>query len=208
MRRKFLLVLFSLGLIMVCLNSATGKRADIPQSWSSEPVIQDDLIRLHVIANSDSPEDQAVKLQVRDAVLRYLKPILADITASEQAVAEIGRRQGEISEIANQVLRSQGMSYQSQLEIGRFDFPLKTYGPIVVPAGEYEAVRLLLGQASGRNWWCVLFPPLCFIDINTAVAVPPPSADEHSSTISQDKTKVELRWKVVEWWKETSSVYH
>lgn len=198
MKGKLLLVLICLGLLIVSLNSATNHTQAGWQRQSSTQDVPEDLIRLHVIANSDSPEDQAVKLRVRDAVLVYLKPILAECSTPEQAIAEIGNRQQAIRKIANQVLGAQGMPYQAQLEIGRFDFPVRSYGQMVVPAGEYQAVRLLLGQASGRNWWCVLFPPLCFIDINTAVTAPP--AEEGPDAASQEKPKIELRWKIAEWW--------
>lgn len=198
MKGKLLLVLICLGFLIVSLNSATNHTQAGWQSQNSTQDVPEDLIRLHVIANSDSPEDQAVKLRVRDAVLVYLKPILAECSTPEQAIAKIGNRQQAIRKIANQVLGAQGMPYQAQLEIGRFDFPVRSYGQMVVPAGEYQAVRLLLGQASGRNWWCVLFPPLCFIDINTAVTAPP--AEEGPDAASQEKPKIELRWKITEWW--------
>lgn len=199
MKGKLLLVFICLGLLMVSLKSAADMTKSDLLSQNSRQVMQADLIRLHVIANSDSPEDQAAKLRVRDAILSYLKPILAESTTTEQAILEVSNRQQAIREIANQVLSAQSMPYQARVEIGRYDFPVRTYGQIVVPAGEYSAVRLLLGQASGKNWWCVLFPPLCFIDINTAVAAPP--SNEKPDVEAEEKTKIELRWKIAEWWK-------
>jgi len=85
------------------------------------------------------------------------------------------------------------------LETGWFDFPLRSYGTLILPAGKYEAVRILLGEAQGKNWWCVLFPPLCFVDATGAVAVPASAAGGDKSAQAADP-KLELRWKVLELW--------
>lgn len=123
----------------------------------------DDLpFRLHIVANSDSAADQAAKLAVRDAVVEYLTPIVAaaaDNEAAEQLV---------LAELANLERLAAGicadMGYGCRAEVGSFDFPAKRYGSIMLPAGEYRALRLNLGAAAGHNWWCVIFPPLCFVD--------------------------------------------
>ncbi|MDR3591433.1 MAG: stage II sporulation protein R [Negativicutes bacterium] len=154
-----------------------------------------ELIRLHILANSDSPEDQRVKLQVRDAVNNYLAPLLSEAPtagAARQIVAE--QREG-ILEVARAEVRRSGASYPVAMETGWFDFPLRSYGTLVLPAGRYEAVRILLGEGRGANWWCVLFPPLCFVDATGAVAVPASASDP-----SAQSGKVQLRWKVLELW--------
>lgn len=120
------------------------------------------ILRLHVIANSNSAFDQAVKLRVKDKV----STVMADrgVKTYEEAVELVQKEEGLILAIANEVLREQGADYTVTMEVGVYDFPEKTYGNATFKAGRYKAVRLKLGEAKGENWWCVLFPPLCFLD--------------------------------------------
>lgn len=155
-----------------------------------------DLIRLHVLANSDKPEDQQLKLKVRDAVIAYLAPYLGKAESTEEARSVIHSRKAEIIATAQAVVRENGAAYSVDLQEGMFEFPVKAYGDLVLPAGKYEAVRILLGDAQGKNWWCVLFPPLCFIDAANATAVPGVKMENDRKA---DAGKVELRWKFVEW---------
>lgn len=119
------------------------------------------VLRLHVIANSNSAEDQRVKYLVRDALVeRFLpEPTIEDAKA---AVLVDG---GQMQALVNRVLEENGCSYGAQLLFGPCTFPERTYGDTVYPAGEYEALRVVLGEGAGENWWCVLFPPLCLLDI-------------------------------------------
>lgn len=135
------------------------------------------VIRLHVIANSDSPEDQAVKLKVRDAIVEYLSPMLAATKNQEEARQILIEQQEVLVQIARQVLAGCDKNYSANLEMGFFEFPVKSYGTMIFPAGRYEAMRIKLGNAEGKNWWCVLFPPLCLIDGANATAVPVVAAD-------------------------------
>ena len=128
------------------------------------PVPKQRVLRLHVIANSDSPADQAAKLQVRDAVLRYEAEQLDTTNAQtvRQGILEGG--EGLLSAVEDS-LRESGMEYGARLSLGRYFFPEKTYGEATYPAGEYTALRIVLGEGAGQNWWCVLFPPLCILDV-------------------------------------------
>jgi stage II sporulation protein R len=153
------------------------------------------LIRLHILANSDSPEDQRVKLQVRDAVNSYMAPLLGEAATAGVARKIVAERREDILAVARSVVRQSGADYPVALETGWFDFPLRSYGTLVLPAGKYEAVRILLGEGRGANWWCVLFPPLCFVDATGAVAVPAAAGDKPIQP-----EKVQLRWKVLELW--------
>lgn len=155
-----------------------------------------DLIRLHVLANSDKPQDQQLKLKVRDAVIAYLAPYLGKAESTEEARSVIHSRKEEIIAAAQAVVKENGAAYSVDLQEGMFEFPVKAYGDLVLPAGKYEAVRILLGDAQGKNWWCVLFPPLCFIDAANATAVPGVKMENDKKA---DAGKVELRWKFVEW---------
>ncbi|WP_312560251.1 stage II sporulation protein R [Anaerospora sp.] len=156
-----------------------------------------DLIRLHVLANSDHPEDQELKLKVRDAVIAYLAPFLSKAGSAVEAREMINARKHEIIATAQEVVRNNDAAYNVDLQEGIFEFPVKAYGDLVLPAGKYEAVRILLGEAQGKNWWCVLFPPLCFIDAANATAVPGVAKIDNEK--KADSAKVELRWKFVEW---------
>ena len=117
--------------------------------------------RLHVIANSDSAEDQSVKLEVRDAVLEEAKEVFTGTFSLDEAkrLAELNEKRFE--QAANAVLRNKGMKYSCSVETGRFSFPEKDYEGLIYPAGEYPALRVVLGEGEGQNWWCVMYPPLC-----------------------------------------------
>lgn len=132
--------------------------------------------RLHIVANSDSAADQALKLQVRDAVVEYLTPRLEDAEDVTQAEAVV------LAELANLERLAAGicadMGYGCRGEVGVFDFPAKRYGSVMLPAGEYRALRLNLGEAEGHNWWCVIFPPLCFVDECGELSAVDVAADE------------------------------
>jgi stage II sporulation protein R len=129
------------------------------------------LIRFHVIANSDSVYDQAVKLKVRDAVLDQINDSLAEAASKEEAAGILSKESDAIIETANEVLRTEGVSYRATAKLGTSVFPTKTYGNLTLPAGKYNAYRIILGEGKGKNWWCVLYPPLCFVDITDDVAV-------------------------------------
>lgn len=129
-----------------------------------------ELIRLHVLANSDSFSDQALKLKVRDGVLSYLAPYLENIDSVEKAQSILVEHEKDIEGVATQIVLNSGAAQSVQVQLGTFEFPIKSYGEMTLPAGKYEAMRILIGEAQGKNWWCVLFPPLCFVDITNATA--------------------------------------
>lgn len=120
--------------------------------------------RLHVIANSNSAEDQRVKLLVRDEMLRISEQAMLACRTKEEAEAYMRTHTGELIAGANRVLAEQGMTYTAQAFVGRYPFPDKTYAGVTYPAGEYDALRVVLGEGAGENWWCVMFPPLCLVN--------------------------------------------
>ncbi|WP_378952010.1 stage II sporulation protein R [Pelosinus sp. sgz500959] len=158
-----------------------------------------ELIRLHVLANSDSPADQQLKLKVRDAVIAYLAPYLEHITKKSAAEQIVLDHRKDLIEVATQVVTMNGANYPIELQFGVYDFPIKSYGNLVLPAGKYEAVRVLIGNGEGKNWWCVLFPPLCFIDITNATAMPAKNLTDH---IENQEVKIEFKSKIAELWRE------
>jgi len=126
--------------------------------------LADNLIRLHVIANSDTEEDQKLKRDVRDAIINYMKVELKDSKDLEQTRYIINRNINSIEKIAQNEIAKQGKNYSVKTTMGSYPFPTKAYGDINLPAGYYQALRVVIGQGEGANWWCVLFPPLCFVD--------------------------------------------
>lgn len=127
------------------------------------------VFRLHVIANSDSDEDQALKLKVRDALLDYMNDISSDCSTKEEAISLANEHKSDFQSIAEKTIAENGYDYSVEINIGNFYFPTKNYGDISLPAGFYDALRVEIGEAKGKNWWCVMFPSLCFIDVSSGV---------------------------------------
>jgi len=121
------------------------------------------IFRLHVIANSDSAPDQAAKLAVRDAILSYERDMWR-VSSAAETKARLMEDAGGLYAAIEGALEEYGMDYGAELHIGRYDFPDREYGGVVYPAGEYEALRVILGEGKGKNWWCVMFPPLCILE--------------------------------------------
>lgn len=134
-------------------------------------------MRFHVVANSDSPEDQALKLDVRDRLLDEFNETFKDIASIEEAEEVVRRELYRLEEIANDEIARHGKDYKANAMVGFFDFPIKSYGNLVLPAGKYYALKIVLGNGAGANWWCVMFPPLCFVDISHGVATDMQSND-------------------------------
>jgi len=127
--------------------------------------LANNLIRLHVVANSDSPEDQELKRIVRDRILAYVQNEVDNSTSIEQTRTVIREKIPEITRIARETVRDSGYGYDVETTLGMYPFPTKAYGDIVLPAGNYQALKVVIGDGRGSNWWCVLFPPLCFVDV-------------------------------------------
>lgn len=199
MRRILPIKVLLLMLLIFCF-VAGGWALLLQQDERSATVMSNrgDYVRLHILANSDSIKDQQLKLKVRDAVIAYLTPYVKDVSDAREANTIIASHQATIIEVATAVLRENGANYPVAVQMGTFEFPVRSYGSLVLPAGEYQAVRILLGQAAGQNWWCVLFPPLCFIDgANTALA----PVSEAALTEQQGNRTLQIKWKIAELFK-------
>lgn len=145
------------------LNKITVYGQEDGSSVSDE--IKDKLIRFHVIANSDDKKDQELKLKVRDEILKYIAPKLKDSKSIDESRKILKENDEQIKKIASKVIKDNGYSYAVNSTLDHENFPVKTYGNITLPQGNYEAYRVIIGSGKGQNWWCVMFPPLCFIDI-------------------------------------------
>lgn len=134
-------------------------------------VIPNDAIRLRILANSDKKEDQDIKRMVRDEVNEEITKWVSHLQSKEEAKKVIQAGLPELQEIAETVVAEQNVNQSVKVEFGKVDFPTKLYGQFLYPAGKYEAILITLGNGVGANWWCVLFPPLCFLDFSNGVAV-------------------------------------
>ena len=160
------------------------------------------VFRLHVIANSDSDEDQALKLKVRDSLLEYMNDICADCSTKEEAISLATEHKSDFQKIAEETISANGYNYPIKININNFHFPTKNYGDISLPAGFYDALRVEIGDAKGQNWWCVMFPSLCFIDVSSGVVdeeakenLEENLEDESYSIISENDTNSEKKFK-------------
>lgn len=187
------------------------------ESDASEAAMQKDIaseiIRFHVIGNSDSTEDQELKLKVKSAVTDSLKPKLMNIKNIDEAREILKSNLDEMEVLADQIIKENGFDYTASASIEHGYFPLKVYGDLTLPPGEYEAVRIELGEARGSNWWCVMYPPLCFVDATYSI-VPESSKeqlktvlteDEYQSVFSNNKVDVKVKFKILSWIKDLIS---
>lgn len=173
--------------------------------------ISEKIIRFHVLANSDSKEDQDLKLKVRDAVIGYMTPILDNSKSLDESRELLKENQDEVVKIAEEVVKSVGYDYSVTTELAMTNFPAKTYGNVTLPQGEYEAFRVLIGEAKGQNWWCVMFPPLCFIDMTKGQISYEKSEEKLSGVLTEEEqelitntedSKIEFRFKISEVFKK------
>lgn len=176
---KFTVIISILFLLYVYL-LATNYTYAISEDLSNS------VLRLHVIANSDTPEDQDLKYKVRDNIINYMNSISEDITSKEDALELVKNNKETFISIARQTIIDNGFNYDVNIDFGNFYFPTKNYGDISFPSGNYDAIKIEIGEAKGQNWWCVMFPPLCFVDVSTGI-VP----DESKSTIKDSLTDEE-----------------
>lgn len=173
--------------------------------------LSDSLIRFHVRANSDTEEDQQLKLKVRDAVLDKMTGILSQSGSIEETRDLIYDHMEVMKELALQVIDEEGYSYDVSISLTEEQFPLKAYGDIILPPGKYEALLIKIGEGKGKNWWCVMFPPLCFVDVTHGV-VPEATKEtlkqvltdeEYDAVVVSESKKenmpIKVRFKLLEW---------
>jgi stage II sporulation protein R len=175
--RRYGILVFALIVMIMCWEKEKSSAA------FASGAIPEESIRLRILANSDTLEDQAVKRLIRDRIIERMNAWVAEPQGIETAREVLAAHLPELTELAGQTLAERGFPYDAHVEIGQADFPTKMYGSRVYPAGEYEALRVTLGSGNGQNWWCVLFPPLCFVDAVTGEAV----AAEKTETDSPKK---------------------
>jgi stage II sporulation protein R len=172
------------------------------------------IIRLHVVANSDSEEDQALKLDVRDKILEYLNDKLKGSKDIESSTSIILENRERIKDLALEEVRRRGNDYDITVSFGKYPFPSKRYGDLNLPAGMYNALRVSIGKGTGTNWWCVLFPPLCFTDLTQGTLSDEVknelkeslSEEEYNIILAADsdsKIPIKIKFKVVEFFQNS-----
>ena len=167
-----------------------------------QETLEEGLLRLHVVANSDAPEDQAVKLRVKDAVVSMLEETMEAMPTVEEARAYLETHLPQIEETANRVLKELGSGLEAVVTFARERFPTREYDTFRLPAGVYQALRITIGAGEGHNWWCVLFPSLCVPASTqgfTAAAEASGMSQTLAGTLAGDTTGYEIRFRLLDW---------
>jgi stage II sporulation protein R len=184
MKKVIIIISCVLAIFTLVTNKIQVKSKSVQEDIASK------IIRFHVIANSDLKDDQALKLRVRDKVIEYMQPRLKNSKNIEESRKIIKESDKEIVAIANEVIKENGYNYSVKTTLSDENFPIKTYGNITLPPGKYQAYRIIIGEGKGQNWWCVMFPPLCFVDITKGEVSYKETEKEMKSVLSQDEYKI------------------
>lgn len=157
--KNFCIIFLSLIIISLTAVGFSG----VLSNGGEKVAIGGEYLRIHIRADSNEAQAQAVKYKVRDAVVEYLTPLVAECKTKGEAMVAMGNALKEIAAVANEVLEEEGFFYGASAALKQEQFPTRIYGEYILPAGEYSALILRLGRGEGDNWWCVVYPPLCFV---------------------------------------------
>lgn len=186
-----------LGMLLTVLLSFAGFAGACEQ-------LPEDVLRLHVLANSDSAEDQALKLQVRDRILQEGSRLMDGVSEKEEALAQVRANLPRLQQAAEAEIREQGYTYPVAVEIEKVYFPTRTYGDTTLPAGKYDALRVRIGDGEGQNWWCVLFPALCLPAAEDTPALEEVLTPGETEAVQSGGYEIRFKiWEVYEWLRET-----
>ncbi|MFR4987024.1 MAG: stage II sporulation protein R [Lachnospirales bacterium] len=182
-------------------------------SYNIQKGIADEVIRLHVLANSDEDYDQQLKIKVKDGIVKMLENELNNSMSKDETRIILLQNLDKIEDKAKEIIEENGYNYNVSAKITFDDFPTKQYGDVVLPAGEYEALKVEIGEAKGKNWWCVMFPPLCFLDASVK-EVPKEDKDMLKSVLTdteydivtkadnENDIPIKIKFKIVEMWQK------
>lgn len=182
-------------------------------SYNIQKGIADEVIRLHVLANSDEDYDQQLKIKVKDGIVKMLENELHNSMSKDETRIILLQNLDKIEDRAKEIIEENGYNYNVSAKITFDDFPTKQYGDVVLPAGEYEALKVEIGEAKGKNWWCVMFPPLCFVDASVK-EVPKEDKDILKSVLTdteydivtkadnENDIPIKIKFKIVEMWQK------
>lgn len=179
-------------------------------AYNTQQSIADEIIRLHILANSDSEEDQLLKMKVKEGVTKMLEKSLKDSKTKDETRIILLQNLNNIEKKAYEIIKENGYNYNVSAKISFEQFPTKQYANITLPSGEYEALKIELGDAKGKNWWCVMFPPLCFLDATTNTISKEDdkklknilTTDEYDIVTNLDSKKIpiKIKFKIIELW--------
>lgn len=203
MKRKYIAAILFTGI----LAGAMGMMALLGSAEKKDPLqpeIAQKILRFHILANSDSKEDQEVKLKVRDGIGHLMQDKLKEADGLSDSKKVVLDNLDEITETAEKILKENGFSYKVFSKLAKVDFPVKTYGDYTFPEGEYDALQVTLGEGEGHNWWCVLYPNMCFQ--GSVYEIVEEEADEKLQEILSpaeyadvfDSGKIQIRLKFLE----------
>ncbi len=173
-----------ISIMSISIKNEADKIDNVSESYKEK------LIRFHVIANSDTEEDQELKLKVRDEIISYLQPKLENSSSIEESEKIITSEYDNLQSISRETILDNGYEYDVKVGIEYSNFPTKQYSNVILPAGEYKALKVVIGEGKGKNWWCVMFPPLCFVD-----------EEEYNLITTKNKEEgnvVKFKFKIVE----------
>jgi stage II sporulation protein R len=195
MKGHFSIIQFSLLVFAIILLIASWEfnRTNVAFADSSIPAQS---IRLRILANSDSAQDQIMKRRVRDVVIAQMNTWVQEPDGIDKARRVVETQLPALRDLVGRELALYGYNYAYNVELGIVPFPTKMYGDRVYPAGDYEALRIVLGKGDGQNWWCVLFPPLCFVDAVSGEAVAKSSSNAEAQPSIQIKSKKQIHFYV------------
>ena len=206
-------LLIATFLVTCCLGFMSSNAFRL-EAGDTEAYCSDNLLRLHILANSSSPEDQYLKREVRDLVIQETRGFFDNVANADRAVEVTSTNLPTLQHRIEEYLRSKGRPMTVKLELGRFQFPTRTYGQVTLPDGEYQALRVILGNGEGNNWWCVLFPPLCMDKEKANQGVDEKKLMALALSKNQGNLKVHYRLKLLEklegiprWVKSTVKIF-
>lgn len=192
-----------ISIMSISIKNEADKIDNVSESYKEK------LIRFHVIANSDTEEDQELKLKVRDEIISYLQPKLENSSSIEESEKIITSEYDNLQSISRETILDNGYEYDVKVGIEYSNFPTKQYSNVILPAGEYKALKVVIGEGKGKNWWCVMFPPLCFVDEENGVI--DKSTDEKLQSVldeeeynlittknKEEENVVKFKFKIVE----------
>lgn len=199
-KKKIICTMISIVTGLIVTGAVVRGRALEDKLEETQNGLSEEVFRFHVLANSNSDGDQELKRKVRDGILSYMKEQLPGEVDKEETKSWAEEHLRELEQVAKQIIVEEGYFYDVKAKVETVLFPKKTYGDITFPAGDYEALRILIGEAAGKNWWCVLYPNLCFIDSVHAV-VPEEEKEELAEVLTEEEyqlitigTRFKIKW--------------
>lgn len=196
----FVFIFFTIFFTWPQIGVSEQKEIELEEDYQ---VIPDDAIRLRILANSDNEEDQELKRKVRDRVNEEITEWVEHMTDIDEARALIQANLGKIENMVAEVMEEEGAPNDFSVDYGKnVTFPVKLYGDYLYPPGEYEAILIEIGEGEGANWWCVLFPPLCFLDFSNGTTVEAADADtdlDEEQEQEEEEEETEVKFFLFEW---------